>query len=112
MLDLCTLIYNYNSKFKQYREIIKMNYNEPNTTYKFFTYTPIGADGHLFSPRKVKVTFDKDTKEIVSFASKPARYAYSVGYTITHKNRRFYEGRMGVNKGKMIDGIFVKEGDE
>lgn len=81
-----------------------MNYNEPNTTYKFFEYTPT-RDGKEFSPRKVKVTFDKDTKEIISFASKPARYAHQLGYTLIHKNRRFYEGRMGTNKGKMIDGF-------
>lgn len=81
-----------------------MNYNEPNTSYKFFEYTPI-QDGKEFSPMKVKVTFDKDTKEIISFQSKPARYAIQCGYTMTHKNKRFYVGRMGVNKGKTIDGF-------
>jgi len=81
-----------------------MNYNEPNTTYKFFEYTPT-QDGKEFSPRKVKVTFDKDTKEIISFASKPSRYAVQCGYTTTHKSRRFYEGRMGINKGKIVDGF-------
>ena len=86
-----------------------MNYNKQNTSYKFFTYLPKtddGRDSHEFSIQKVKVTFDKDTKEIISFASKPLRphatNYYCVEYRTTHKNLRFGE-RVVANKVKTVD---------
>ena len=82
------LYYNHN-KLNQYRENIKMNYNLPNTAYKFFNHTPV-KDGKKFSPLKIKVVFNKATKEVISFYWKPARYAFNVGYTLSKGSAEDY----------------------
>lgn len=62
-----------------------MNYNQPNTSYKFFEYTPKSVNG-LLSTLKIKVVFDKETKEVLNFFWKPAKYAHMNGYILASKN--------------------------
>ena len=79
------LYYNHN-KLNQYRENIKMNYNLPNTSYKFFTYTP-SQNGKEFSPLKIKVVFNKATKEVIDFYWKPSSFAFHNGYILTQRTK-------------------------
>lgn len=63
-----------------------MNYNKPNTSYKFFEYTPKSVNGTEFSTLKIKVIFNNETKEVINFFWKPLKYAHMNGYTLANKN--------------------------
>tara|TARA_B100000214_G_scaffold63113_1_gene41434 strand:- start:289 stop:525 length:237 start_codon:yes stop_codon:yes gene_type:complete len=63
-----------------------MNYNKPNTAYKFFEYTPASVDGKKFSTQKIKVVYNKETKEVLNFFWKFARYTHMTGYTMANKS--------------------------
>ena len=67
-----------------------MNYNQPNTSYKFFEYTPSSANGMKFSTLKIKVVFDKETKEVLNFFWKPSKYAHMNGYIMANKSYDTY----------------------
>lgn len=67
-----------------------LNYYEP-TSYKFFQFTPYGEDGKKFSTLKVKVVFNKETKEVLDFYWKPFKYRHNTGYTLAKRTKERHD---------------------